>query len=82
MLGHITHLWLSEGDCDFKPLSNCAKMQNNECLPFCLALSGALQEFSCYLKIPQGFLIFFAPHSVPYLQIPHLLLGAYILYDE
>ena len=82
MLGHIKHLQLSEGDCGFQSPNHHVKMQNNGYVAFFLALSGALQEFHCYLKIPQGFLIFVVPHSVPYLKIPHLLLGAYILYDE
>ena len=47
-----------------------------------LALSRALQEFQYCLKIPKGFLNFAAPHSVLYMQIPPLLLCAYILHDK
>ena len=59
MLGHIKHLQLSEGDCGFQLLNRPTKMQNNGYVPFFLALSRALQGFHCYLRISQGFLIFF-----------------------
>ena len=95
MLDHIKHLQ-SLGDCDFQLTNHHAEMQNNWYVPFFFfALSralhhslipraiyeAALRQSYCYLKIPKDFLIFTAFHSVPYLQIPHLLLGACILYE-
>ena len=64
MLGHIKHLQLSEGDCGFQSSNHRDKIQNNGNVPFFLALSRALQDFHCYLRIPQDLLIFVAPHSV------------------
>ena len=79
MLGHIKHLQLSESDCDFQSSNPRAKMQNNGYVPlfFFLSFIKSSSRFSLF-----SLLISVVPHSVPYLQIPHLLLGAYILNDK
>ena len=80
MLGHIKHLQLSESDCDFQSSNPRAKMQNNGYVPlffFFLSFIKSSSRFSLF-----SLLIFVVPHSVTYLQIPHLLLGAYILNDK
>ena len=81
MLGHIKHLQLSEGDCGFQLMNHHAKMQNNGYVPFFSFIKSS-SRVSLLSENSQGFLIFVAPHLVPYLQIPHLLLGAYILYHQ
>ena len=79
MLGHIKHLQLSESDCDFQSSNPRAKMQNNGYVPlfFFLSFIKSSSRFSLF-----SLLISVVPHSVPYLQITHLLLGAYILNDK